>query len=93
MPFNFFISPVVDPMLHLERTFLSEASALEMLCKEGMDLNHLFRHGIRYLSRNEEEDIRKSEMSRENGERDMIVPDEGGQTFLDNAKLSDFLPR
>jgi CAF1 family ribonuclease len=90
MPFNFFISPVVDPMFHFERTFLCEASALEMLVKEGLDLNHLFRNGIHYLSRIEEKEIRHRQMARETGKRDIVVPDEAGKQFLDDAKLPDY---
>ena len=70
-------------MFPLDRSFLCQASALEMLSKGGMDFNHLLRHGIRYLSRNEEVEIRAKEIERSDGVRDEIIIDEGGQEFLD----------
>lgn len=85
-PFNFFVSPVVDPMFGFDRTFLCQSSAMEMLCKEGMDFNRLVRHGIRYLSRDEEMDIRARETDRVNGVREDIMIDVGGENFLDNAR-------
>jgi poly(A)-specific ribonuclease len=85
-PFNFFASPVVDPMFPLDRTFLCQASAVDMLCKGGMDFNHLLRHGIRYLSRDEEKEIRAKERDRAEGVRDEIIIDEGGEAFLVNVR-------
>jgi hypothetical protein len=85
-PFNFFVSPVVDPMFPLDRTFLCQASAVDMLCKGGMDFNHLLRHGIRYLSRDEEKEIRAKERDRAEGMRDEIIIDEGGEAFLVNVR-------
>ncbi len=85
-PFNFFVSPVVDPMFGFDRTFLCQSSAMEMLCKEGMDFNHLIRHGIRYLSRDEEMDVRARETDRVDGVRERITIDEGGEKFLDNVR-------
>jgi CAF1 family ribonuclease len=79
---------VVDPMFGFDRTFLGQASAMEMLCKEGMDFNHLFRHGIRYLSRDEESDIRTRETDRVDGVRKNIIIDEGGEKFLANVKYN-----
>jgi CAF1 family ribonuclease len=87
-PFNFFVSPVVDPMFGFDRTFLCQSSAMEMLCKGGMDFNHLLRHGIRYLSRDEESEIRFREAHRVGGVRENIIIDKGGQNFLDNVKYS-----
>jgi hypothetical protein len=77
-------------MFGFDRTFLCQSSAMEMLCKEGMDFNHLLRHGIRYLSRDEENDIRFREVHRVDGVRENIIIDEGGQKFLDNVKYSTF---
>jgi hypothetical protein len=85
-PYNFFVSPVVDPMFSLDRTFLCQSSALEMLCKGGMNFNHLLRHGIRYLSINEEKEIRAKEADRVDGVRDDILIDEGGQNFLNTVR-------
>jgi CAF1 family ribonuclease len=85
-PFNFFVSPVVDPMFGFDRSFLCQASAIDMLCKEKLDFNHLFRHGIRYLSRQEECNVRKSEVDRVEGNRELAIIDEGGQKFLDQVK-------
>jgi poly(A)-specific ribonuclease len=86
-PFNFFVSPVLDPMFGLDRTFLCQASALEMLCKQGMDFNHLLRHGIRYLSREEEKEIREREINRVEGVRENVLVDEDGQKFLESVKF------
>jgi hypothetical protein len=85
-PFNFFVSPVIDPMFGVDRSFLCQASAIDMLCREGFDLNHLLRHGIRYLSIDEEKEIRKKEIEMTNGVRDQIVIDEGGETFLSQCR-------
>jgi len=85
-PFNFFVSPMVDPIFGFDRSFLCQASAIDMLCKERLDFNHLFRHGIRYLSRQEERDVRAAETNRVEGNRELAAVDEGGQTFLSQAK-------
>jgi poly(A)-specific ribonuclease len=85
-PFNFFVSPVVDPMFGFDRSVLCQASAIDMLCKENLDFNHLFRHGIRYLSRQEECNVRKSEIDRVEGNRELAIIDEGGQKFLDQIR-------
>ena len=87
-PFNFFVSPVVDPMFALDRTFLCQSSAMEMLCKEGMDFNRLLRHGIRYLSRDEENAIRSLEAHRMDGTRENIIIDECGEQFLSDVTYS-----
>jgi hypothetical protein len=87
-PFNFFVSPVVDPMFGFDRSFLCQASAIDMLCKGKLDFNHLFRYGIRYLSRQEERNVRKSEVDRVEGNRELAIIDEGGQKFLDQVKSS-----
>ena len=73
-------------MFGFDRTFLCQSSAVEMLCKEGMDFNHLVRHGIRYLSRDEEIYVRARETERVNGVRENIAIDEGGEKFLNNAR-------
>ena len=85
-PFNFFVSPVVDPMFGFDRAVLCQASALDMLSREGMDYNRLLRHGARYLSRPEEKEIRVRELDRTEGVRDNIAIDEGGRKFLDAAR-------
>lgn len=85
-PYNFFVSPVLDPMFNLDRTFLSQASALEMLLSQGMDFNRLIRHGIRYLSREEEKEIREKESLRNDGVREEVLIDEGGERFLASAR-------
>jgi hypothetical protein len=87
-PFNFFVSPVLDPMFGIDRTFLCQSSALEMLCREGMDFNHLLRHGVIYLSRDEEKEIRENETDRVDGVREEIVIDEGGEKFLAQARYA-----
>jgi len=86
-PFNFFVSPVTDPMFAIDRTFLCQSSAMEMLCREGMDFNHLLRHGIRYLSRDEEKEIRATELDRVEGVREMILVDKGGEEFLSTVRF------
>jgi len=91
-PFNFFVSPTTDPMFALDRSFLCQASAMEMLCREGMDFNHLLRHGIRYLSRDEESEIRAMELDRAEGVREMISIDKGGEEFLSTVRFSCPLP-
>ena len=68
-PFNFFVSPVVDPMFGIDRSVLSQASAMEMLCREGMNFNRIYRSGIRYLSIVEEAEIRQKEKGREEREK------------------------
>ena len=73
-------------MFGFDRTFLCQSSAMEMLCKEGMDFNHLVRHGIRYLSRDEEMDIRARETDHVNGVRENVMIDVGGEKFLDNVR-------
>ena len=85
-PFNFFVSPVVDPMFGFDRAFLCQASAMEMLSKEGMDFNRLLRHGIRYLSRDEESHVCAREAHLTDGVRENIAVDEGGEKFLSNVK-------
>jgi poly(A)-specific ribonuclease len=85
-PFNFFVSPVTDPMFALDRTFLCQSSAMEMLSREGMDFNHLLRHGIRYLSRDEEKETRSTELDRVEGVREMILVDKGGEEFLSTVR-------
>src|ERR1700721_3822186 len=57
-----------------------------MLCREGMDFNHLIRHGIRYLSCDEEKEIRAKETDRADGVREEIIIDEGGDKFLAAAR-------
>ena len=69
-------------MFGFDRTFLCQSSAMEMLCKEGMDFNHLVRHGIRYLSRDEEMDVRARETDRVNGVRETITLMKAGKRFL-----------
>jgi hypothetical protein len=73
-------------MFGFDRTFLCQSSAMEMLCKEGMDFNHLVRHGIRYLSRDEEMNVRTRETDRVNGVTEIIKIDESGERFLDNVR-------
>jgi hypothetical protein len=51
-----------------------------------MDFNHLLRHGIRYLSKDEEKEIRAKEMDRVDGVREEIIVDEGGEKFLESVK-------
>jgi hypothetical protein len=75
-------------MFSLDRTFLCQSSALEMLCRGGMDFNHLIRHGIRYLSQDEEREIRAKEIDRADGVREEIVVDEGGAKFLKSVEYS-----
>lgn len=87
-PFNFFVSPIVDPMFNLDRTFLSQASSLEMLLSQGMDFNRLIRYGIRYLSRSEEEEIRQNEVNRVESVRENVLIDEGGERFLAVARYT-----
>jgi len=70
----------------MDRSFLCQASAVDMLCKEALDFNHLFRHGIRYLSRQEEKDVRTAETDRVDGNRELAIVDEGGRTFLSQSK-------
>jgi len=65
---------------------------MEMLCREGMDFNHLLRHGIRYLSRDEESEIRAMELDRAEGVREMISIDKGGEEFLSTVRFSCPLP-
>jgi hypothetical protein len=77
-------------MFGLDRTFLCQSSALEMLCREGMDFNHLLRRGIRYLSKDEETEIRAKEMDRVDGVREEIIVDEGGEKFLESVKYFPF---
>ena len=91
-PFNFFVSPVIDPMFNLDRTFLCQASAIDMLCREGLDLNHLLRHGIRYLSRDEEKLIREKESELTNGLCEQILVDEGGHAFLEQCRSIHHIP-
>lgn len=78
-------------MFGFDRTFLCQSSAMEMLCKEGMDFNHLLRHGIRYLSREEETDIRSKEAHDMKGARAHIFIDEDGQKFLESVRKFLFL--
>ena len=59
---------------------------MEMLSREGMDFNHLLRHGIRYLSRDEEREIRSTELDRVEGVREMILVDKGGEEFLSTVR-------
>jgi len=59
---------------------------MEMLSREGMDFNHLLRHGIRYLSRGEEKEIRSTELDRVEGVREMILVDKGGEEFLSTVR-------
>jgi hypothetical protein len=80
------VSPVIDPMFGRDRSFLCQASAIDMLCREGLDLNHLLRHGIRYLSKDEEKEIRERENELTNGAREQILIDEGGKTFLSQCR-------
>ena len=87
-PFNFFVSPIVDSMFNLDRTFLSQASSLEMLLCQGMDFNRLIRHGIRYLSRSEEKEIRQKEINRLESVRENMLIDEGGERFLEMARYT-----
>jgi hypothetical protein len=91
-PFNFFVSPIVDPMFGFDRTFSCQSSAIEMLCRGGMDLNHLVRHGIRYLSHEEGKMVREAEQTRSDGVRDDILIDEGGQAFLETVKYVSLFP-
>jgi hypothetical protein len=63
-----------------------------MLCREGLDLNHLLRHGIRYLSKDEEILIRERENELINGIREQILIDEGGQAFLEQCRFFPLSP-
>jgi poly(A)-specific ribonuclease len=87
-PFNFFVSPALDPIFGFDRTFLCQSSAMEMLCHEGMDFNYLLRHGIRYLSHDEEREIRAREADLADGVREPITIDVGGEKFLASVRLS-----
>lgn len=88
-PFNFFVSPALDPIFGLDRTFLCQSSAMEMLCHRGMDFNYLLRHGIQYLSRDEEKEVRARETDLTDGVREPVTIDEGGGKFLANVRFHD----
>jgi len=85
-PFNFFVSPVVEPMFGIDRSVLCQASAIEMLCREGMDFNRAFRSGIRYLNFDEEAQIRENEEKLEIEVRENASIDEEGRRFLERAR-------
>ncbi|KAK6543823.1 hypothetical protein TWF694_000553 [Orbilia ellipsospora] len=57
-PFNFYITPSINPMLHFDRGFASTGDAVAFHHKHGFDFNKLFGQGCAYLSHAEEAKIR-----------------------------------
>jgi poly(A)-specific ribonuclease len=78
-PFNFNLSPLsADGVeLKLERTFQFSSSACDFLAKNSFDFGKVFREGIPYLSRKEEDVMREEFNSRINKQAsipDVIIP-------------------
>lgn len=59
-PYNFEISPLLDPGLGVERDFSYSSSACNFLLKVGFDMSMPFSGGIPYLSRAETRRVRDS---------------------------------
>ncbi|KAH9210741.1 ribonuclease H-like domain-containing protein [Leptodontidium sp. 2 PMI_412] len=74
-PYNFNLNPLsaegVD--LRLDRTFTFSTSACDFLNKNGFDFGKVFREGVPYLSRDEEEERRAEYSQRAN--KNASIPD------------------
>ncbi|KAH7348346.1 ribonuclease H-like domain-containing protein [Rhexocercosporidium sp. MPI-PUGE-AT-0058] len=74
-PYNFNLNPLsadgVD--LRLDRTFTFSTSACDFLNKNGFDFGKVFREGVPYLSRDEEEERRAEHSQRAN--KNASIPD------------------
>ncbi|KAL6717015.1 hypothetical protein ACLMJK_004929 [Lecanora helva] len=53
-PYNFFLNPVLEKKLEVERNFTFQSSAVEFLLGVGFRVDGPFREGVPYLSREEE---------------------------------------
>lgn len=59
-PYNFEISPLIEPALGIERDFSFSSGACDFLLKVGFNMSLPFNSGIPYLSRAETRQIRES---------------------------------
>lgn len=74
-PYNFNLSPLsADGVeLNLERTFQFSSSACDFLSRNSFDFGKVFREGIPYLSREEEDSIREEYNNR--NDKTAKIPD------------------
>ncbi|KAH6664872.1 ribonuclease H-like domain-containing protein [Halenospora varia] len=73
-PYNFNLSPLsIDRDVKLERTFSFSSSACDFLQKNHFDFGKMFKHGVPYLSRKEEDELREEYMGR--ASRNSKIPD------------------
>ncbi|KAH8653092.1 ribonuclease H-like domain-containing protein [Tricladium varicosporioides] len=83
-PYNFNLSPLsTDKDVKLERTFSFSSSACDFLQRNHFDFGRMFRHGVPYLSRKEEDELREEYMGRAN--RNSKIPDVVVSTSDPNA--------
>ncbi|KAF8455386.1 ribonuclease H-like domain-containing protein [Terfezia claveryi] len=83
-PANIYVNPIVSPNLGVDRVFSLQSSTLAFLIDHGFDFNTQLRHGIAYLSREEERKIIDS-WSEEDRNREVLTIDSGSQQFADDC--------
>lgn len=92
-PFNFNLTPLsadgID--LRLDRQFTFSTSACDFLSKNGFDFGKVFKEGIPYLSRDEEDERREEYVQRAVKNAaipDLVIPLEDATTinFIRNAR-------
>ncbi|KAF8423642.1 ribonuclease H-like domain-containing protein [Tirmania nivea] len=83
-PVNIYVNPIVSPSLGVDRVFSLQSSTLAFLIEHGFDFNTQLRHGVSYLSREEETKVIDS-WSEEDRNREVLTIDSGSQQFADDC--------
>ncbi|KAL2819250.1 ribonuclease H-like domain-containing protein [Aspergillus granulosus] len=65
-PYNLYLSPIIDRKLEVERNWSFQSSAIEFLLDNKFNMDSLYRSGVPYISREEEEKAMAKAIERQN---------------------------
>ncbi|KAL2851591.1 ribonuclease H-like domain-containing protein [Aspergillus pseudoustus] len=65
-PYNLYLSPIIDRRLEVERNWSFQSSAIEFLLENKFNMDSLYRSGVPYISREEEEKAVAKAVERQN---------------------------
>ncbi|KAL2797528.1 ribonuclease H-like domain-containing protein [Aspergillus keveii] len=65
-PYNLYLSPIIDRKLEVERNWSFQSSAIEFLLDNKFNMDSLYRSGVPYISREEEEKAVAKAIERQN---------------------------
>ncbi|KAL2864456.1 ribonuclease H-like domain-containing protein [Aspergillus lucknowensis] len=86
-PYNLYLSPIIDRKLDVERNWSFQSSAVEFLLENKFNMDSLYRTGVPYISREEEEKAISKAVERQNRtptstSLDVKDTDHDSRTFL-----------